>query len=55
MHFVVIIELSTALLKILDLVETCISNLRRKTTLNLIALDVGYKYTGSVQATDVLL
>ena len=55
MHLVVVMKLSTALLKMLDPVETCILNLRRKTMLNSTAFDVAYKQTGNVQATDVLL
>jgi hypothetical protein len=55
MHLVVVAKLSAALVKMLDPVETCILNLRRKTELNSTTLNVGYKHTGSVQATDVLL
>ena len=54
-HLVVVVKLSATLLKMLDPVETCILNLRRKTALNSTTLDVSYKYTRSIQATDVLL
>lgn len=39
---VVIVKLSTALRKALELVETCVLNLSRNTTHNLTALDVAY-------------
>lgn len=55
MHLLIVVKLSTALLKMLDPVETCVLNLRRKTALNSTAIDIGYKHTRSVQATDVLL
>ena len=48
MHLVVIVKLSTAFLKMLDPIETCILDLGRKTVLNSTALDVGYKHTRSV-------
>jgi hypothetical protein len=55
MHLVVVVKLSTTLLKMLDPVKACILNLRRKTALNLTAFDVSNKNTGIVQVTDVLL
>jgi hypothetical protein len=55
MYLVIVAKLSAALVKMLNPVETCILNLRRKTAFNSTALDVAYKHTGSVHATDVLL
>jgi hypothetical protein len=55
MLLVIVAKLRAALLEMLNPVETCILNLRRKTVLNLTTLDIGYKRTGCVQATDVLL
>jgi hypothetical protein len=52
---VVISQLSAALLKMLDPIETCILNIRGKTTLNSTALDIGYKHTWSTKVTDILL
>jgi hypothetical protein len=43
MHLVVIMKLSTALLKMLDPIETCILNPARKAALNLSSLDICYK------------
>jgi hypothetical protein len=48
MYLIVVAKLRAALLKMLNLVETCILNLRRKTTLNSTALNISYKHTGSV-------
>ena len=55
MDSVVITKPGTTLLKMLDPVETCILNLRRKTLLHLTVLDISHKCTGSVQVTDILL
>jgi hypothetical protein len=55
MHLVVVAKLSAALVKMLNPVEACILNLRRKAALNSTALDVSYKHTGSIQPTNVLL
>jgi hypothetical protein len=55
MYLVVVAKLSTALLKMLGPVKTCILHLRRNTAPNSTALNVGYKYTRGIQATDVLL
>jgi hypothetical protein len=54
MNSVVIAKLSTALLKMLDPVETSILNLRRNTLLHSATLDVGYKRTRNVLFTNVL-
>jgi hypothetical protein len=55
MYFVGVVKLSTALVKMLNPVETCVLKLRWKTALDSTALGVGYKHTRSFQATDVLL
>ena len=55
MNLVVLAELSAALLEMLNLVETRILNLRRKTLLYSTACNVNYKHAGRVQATNVLL
>ena len=54
MDLAVIVKLSVTLLEMLNPVETCILNFRRKNALNSTAFDIAYKYTGSAQATDVL-
>jgi len=48
MDLVIIPKLSTTLPKMLDPVQACILNLRRKTLLHSIALYVNYKHAGSV-------
>jgi len=47
-YLIVVAKLRPALLKILNLVETCILNLRRKTLLYSTARNVGYKHARSV-------
>ena len=47
MHLVIVAKLSAALVEILNAVETCMLNLRRKTVLNSTTLDVAYKHAGS--------
>jgi hypothetical protein len=54
MYLIVVVKLRSALLEVLNPVETCILKLRRKTLLHSTACNVGYKHAGSVQATDVL-
>ena len=54
-YLIVVTKLYTALLEMLNPIETSILNPRRKTTLNLTALSISYKHTRSVQVTDVLL
>jgi hypothetical protein len=51
---VVVIDLSTTLLKMLHLVETCILNLWRKGLLYLTPLHISQKDARSIQATDIL-
>jgi hypothetical protein len=46
--YLVVVKLSAALLKMLDLVETCILDLERKTALNSIAIYIGYERTRSI-------
>ena len=55
MHLAVVVQLSTALLKTPDPVKTRILKLGRNSVLNLTTIDVGYKRTGSIQTTNVLL
>ena len=55
MNLVVIIELSIALLKVVNPVKTCILNLGRKILLHSTAFYICQKHTGSAQATDVSL
>ncbi len=55
MHFVVVVKLRTALLKMLDPAVTRILKLWWETALDSTTLNVGCKYTRSIQATDVLL
>ena len=52
---VVIVKLSITLLEMLNLVETCILNLRRKALLHLTAVNIGHKDSGSARVTDILL
>ena len=55
MDLVVVVKLSAALVKMLNPVKTSMLNFRRKNALNSTAFGITYKYTGSVQTTDVLL
>jgi hypothetical protein len=55
MDLVVVMELFTTLLKMLDPVETCILNLRRNALLHSTARYIINERTGSVDATDILL
>jgi hypothetical protein len=52
---VIVIKLSTTLLKMLNPVEICILNLWRKALLHLTALYISRKNPRGAQATDVLL
>jgi hypothetical protein len=52
---VVVMELFTTLLKMLDLVETCVLNLRRKKLLHLTTVNISHKDSGGAHAIDVLL
>jgi len=52
---VVVVKLSTTLLKMFNPVETSILNFRRKMFLHSIAVHVGYKHARSIQPTNVLL
>jgi hypothetical protein len=54
-HLVIILKLSTALLKILDPVETSILKLWQETLLYLSTLDISYKHTRSIKSIDILL
>jgi len=55
MHLIVVMESSTAFLKMLNPVETCILNFWRKTLFYLTALHFGYKHTRTIQVAYVLL
>ena len=52
---VVVVKLSTTLLKMLNPVETCVPDLWRKTLLYPIALYVSHKYTVSLLSANILL
>lgn len=54
-NLVIIVKLSTALLQMLNSVQTGILDLRGKTLLYLSALYISCKHIRSVNATDVLL
>jgi len=54
MHLAVVMKLSTALLQMLNLVETYVLNIQRKTLLHSNSLYVSHKYTRSVNTTNVL-
>jgi hypothetical protein len=55
MDLVVIVELSTTLLKMLDPVEACILNLGSKALLYSTAFDISDEHTGSALIADILL
>ncbi len=48
MHLAIVTKPTSAFLKMLEPVETCILNLKRKTALNSTALNFSYKRTGRV-------
>jgi hypothetical protein len=54
-HLTIIAKLSSALLNMIDPVATGVLNFGRKIPLDLTPLDIGYKRTGSIYATDILL
>jgi hypothetical protein len=54
-NLAVIMELHISLLKMLDPVETCILNFRRKALFHLATLDISCKHTRGAQATDISL
>lgn len=47
MRLAIVAKLTAALLKVLDPVETCVLDFRRKASLNLTSLNVDYKHAGS--------
>ena len=53
MNLVIIMELSTTPLKMLDPVKTCILNIKRKTLFHSTVFYISHKHTGSIQATDI--
>jgi hypothetical protein len=55
MDIVIIVELSTTFLKIVDPAETCALNRRRKVLLYSTVLYVSHKGAGSAHATHILL
>jgi hypothetical protein len=55
MDLVIVVKLSTTLLKMLDLVETCILYLRRKALLYTTTLYISNQHSGSIYVIYVLL
>lgn len=55
MDFVVVMKLTTTLLRILNLVETSVLKFRRKTFLHSDPIHLLNKHTRSIQPIDVLL
>jgi hypothetical protein len=53
-NLAIVTEVTAALPNMLGPVATSVLNFRRKTLLNSAALDIGYKHTRSIHATDVL-
>ena len=47
-YLVVVAKLSAAFLKMLNPVETCVLDFRRKTLPNSASLDVGHKHAGGI-------
>ena len=52
---IVVVELFTTLLKMLDPVETCVLDPRRKPFMHSTALHISHENTWSAQVTDILL
>ena len=55
MDLVVVVKLSSTLLKMLDPIEACVLNLWRKILLHLTIVNIGHKNSVGAYATDVLL
>lgn len=55
MFLAIVIKLSTALLNILNSVETDLMNFGRKIAIDPASLNLSHKLTGNVELTDILL
>ena len=55
MHLVIVRKFYAAVLKMLNLIETCVLNFRRKIALDMMNLDFGHKYARFSYGTDILL